>query len=115
MSSYQYTLFFGTSVTIIFIIVSVIRTKMNLKYAIVWILWGFVMLVLSTYPGIIDKVSYLLGISIPANTVFLIFIFLLYLMCFYLFIKVSNLTNEIKNLTYAVSVLKKKTEEKDEQ
>lgn len=112
--NYQTTLFLGTAITLVFIVLAVIRTKMNLKYAIVWILWGFVMLVLSSYPGIIDKLSYSIGISIPANTVFLIFIFLLYVMCFYLFIKISTLTSEIKNLIYSVSVLKKKIEEYDE-
>ena len=85
MISYQSTLFIGTLLTIIFIVVSVINTKMNIKYAVVWMLWGIVMLVLSMYPGIIDKVSILLGISVPVNTVFLIFIFLLYIISFYLF------------------------------
>lgn len=114
MISYQSTLFIGTLLTIIFIVVSVINTKMNIKYAVVWMLWGIVMLVLSMYPGIIDKVSILLGISVPVNTVFLIFIFLLYIISFYLFTKVSNLSNEIKNLTYQLAVLKKNIEEKDD-
>lgn len=114
MISYQSTLFVGTTFTIIFIIVSVMKTNMNIKYAVVWMLWGIVMLVLSVYPGIIDKVSILLGISVPVNTVFLIFIFLLYIMSFYLFTKVSNLSNEIKNLTYQISVLKKNIEDKND-
>lgn len=114
MSSYQITLFIGTVVTMLFIIVSVIKTKMNMKYAIVWVLWGIVMLILSVYPKIIDNISILLGIAVPVNTVFLIFIFLLYLMSFYLFSKVSNLSTEIKNLTYQLSVLKKNIEDKDD-
>lgn len=114
MNSYQTTLFIGTLLTILFIIVSVIKTRMNIKYAIVWMLWGIIMLVLSVYPVIIDEVSVILGIAVPVNTVFLIFIFLLYIMSFYLFTKVSNLSNEIKNLTYQIAVLKKNIEEKDD-
>ncbi len=114
MNSYQTTLFIGTLLTILFIIVSVIKTRMNIKYAIVWMLWGIIMLVLSVYPVIIDEVSVILGIAVPVNTVFLIFIFLLYIMSFYLFTKVSNLSNEIKNLTYQIAVLKKNIEEKND-
>ena len=114
MSNYQTTLFIGTTITILFIIFTVIKTRMNIRYAIVWILWGIVMLILSVYPTIIDKASELLGIAVPVNTVFLIFIFLLYLMSFYLFLKVSHLSNEIKNLTYQLAVVKKTIEDKHE-
>lgn len=114
MSSYQITLFIGTLITILFIVVSVVKTKMNIRYAIIWMLWGIIMLILSLYPGIIDKLSVVLGIAVTVNTVFLIFIFLLYAISFYLFGKVSELSNEIKNLTYQVSVLKKNIEDKND-
>lgn len=111
--NYQQTLLIGTILTIIFLISVIIKTKMDLKYGAIWILWGFVMLVLSLYPRLIDIGSRILGISLPVNTIFLVFIFLLYLISFYIFVMISKMRREIKSLTYRLAVLQKKVEEKE--
>ncbi|MEG0577619.1 MAG: DUF2304 domain-containing protein [Bacilli bacterium] len=98
-------------ITFIFILVTVKKTRMNIRYAIVWIAWGIIIIILSIFPQIIDKLSVILSISIPTNTLFLIFIFLLYILSFYLFIKVSQLSEEIKTLTYSISALQKEIHE----
>lgn len=110
----QTALLFGSLATLIFILITVRKTKMNIRYAIVWIAWGIIILFLSVFPGAIEHLSTLLSISLPTNTVFLIFIFLLYILSFYLFVKVSQLSEEIKDLTYAISVLKKDKKNKKE-
>lgn len=110
-SDLQISLFFAGIVTLIFIFITIKKTKMNIRYAIVWITWGIVVLILSIFPQLIVFLSILLGIALPVNTIFLIFMFLLYVMSFYLFIKVSQMSDEIKTLTYATAMLKKELEE----
>lgn len=110
-SDLQTSLFFAGIVTLIFIFITIKKTKMNIRYAIVWITWGIVVLILSIFPQLIVFLSILLGIALPVNTIFLIFMFLLYVMSFYLFIKVSQMSDEIKTLTYATAMLKKELEE----
>lgn len=110
-SELQMSLLLAGIVTLIFIFITIKKTKMNIRYAIVWITWGIVVLILSIFPQIIDYLSILLGIALPVNTIFLIFMFLLYVMSFYLFIKVSQMSDEIKTLTYTTAMLKKECEE----
>ncbi|MEF9892026.1 MAG: DUF2304 domain-containing protein [Anaerorhabdus sp.] len=109
--SLQFSLLFACIITLIFIFYTIKKTRMNIRYAIVWISWGLVVLILSIFPKIIDYLSYILKISLPVNTIFLIFMFLLYVMSFYLFVKVSQLSVEIKTLTYTTAVLKKELTE----
>lgn len=103
----QLSLLIGSILTFVFLLVIMKKVNMNVKYSIVWIIWGCIILLLSLFPSLIDKLSVLLGIALPTNTLFLIFIFLLYLMSFYLFIKVSELSDKIKQLTYEIAVTKK--------
>ncbi|MEA4821268.1 MAG: DUF2304 domain-containing protein [Erysipelotrichales bacterium] len=107
----QFTLLLGSFLTFIFIIFIMKKVNMNVRYTIVWIIWGVIILLLSIFPTAIDKLSILLGIALPTNTLFLIFIFLVYLMCFYLFIKVSEMNEKIKQLTYEVAITKKELDD----
>lgn len=110
----QTSLLFGTICTLAFIFITIKKTNMNIRYSIAWISWGVIVLIFSLFPSLIDVISSLLSISVPTNTVFLVFMFLLYIMSFYLFIKVSKLTDEIKTLTYSIAKLKQQVEQNDE-
>ena len=96
--------------SLIFVLCSAVKNKLNIHYAMIWILWGMMMVVISIFPEIIFIVTQLIGIEVPVNTVFLIMIFLLYCLSFYLFIKISKHNEEIINLNYEIAVLKKEVE-----
>lgn len=104
----QTSLIIGALATLFFVIYVSKKTRMNIRYAIVWIFWCFIILLLSVFPKLIDFIAETLSISTPTNAVFLIFIFLGYLMSFYLFIKVSQLNDRIKILTYECAELRRK-------
>lgn len=80
---------------------------MNIKYSIVWTLWSLGIILISIFPQIVYYISNVLGIAVAVNTLFLIMIFLLYLLSFYLFLKISLLNEQIKNMAYEISLLKK--------
>ncbi|MEA4821218.1 MAG: DUF2304 domain-containing protein [Erysipelotrichales bacterium] len=108
--SLQTSLIIGSLTTLIFVVVVAKKTRMNIRYAIVWILWCFIIVILSLFPSLIDFTARVLSISTPTNAIFLIFIFLVYLISFYLFIKVSHLNENIKLLTYECAELRRKIE-----
>ncbi len=110
--SLQLSLIIGSILSFIFIFVMMIRFRMDVRYSVIWILWGLAILLIAFFPSLVDIISHIIGISVPTNTVFLIFIFLLYILSFYLFIRISVLNNEIKSLTYAISIVKKELDEK---
>lgn len=110
------TLIICILITFYFIVKNIIKQKMNIHYAVVWILWLLFVLLLTLFPTLIDRASILLSISVPVNTVFLVFIFLIYCLVFYLNLKISQQKEEIKKITYELAVVKQqldKLEKKD--
>ncbi|MEG0034897.1 MAG: DUF2304 domain-containing protein [Bacilli bacterium] len=107
----QIALLIVSILTVIFVTLCVVKYKMNVKYGVVWIIWGTILLTLSIFPSILEIISQFLGIQTVSNTVFLTAIFLMYLLSFYLFMKISKQNDEIKNLTYEVAKLSKLIDE----
>ena len=96
---------------LIFIIVTVIHKRLNIRYSIVWILWALMSLLMAIFPEIFYGLSDLLGIQMPVNTVFLIMTALLYALTFYVYITMTKQTDQIVKLTYEVAYIKKQLEE----
>ena len=106
----QIGLFIVSFLTFIFVLTSVIKNKMNIHYAMAWIIWGIGTVLISIFPEIIYFVTDILGIQMPVNAVFLIMIFLLYCMLFYAYLKLSKHNDNIVDLNYEIAILKKRIE-----
>lgn len=110
-SSLRIGLLIASAIALLFVIISVKKKKLNIKYSIVWILWAILSLLMSIFPKTFYMFSELIGIELPVNAVFLIMIGLLYALTFYAYMMVSKHNDEIIQLTYEVASLKKKIEE----
>ena len=95
----------------LYILHDVRKNKMNIKYAMVWILWSLSIIVISIFPQIVSWLSVLLCIQLPSNTVFLIFIFLLYCLSYYIYLMLSKHNEDIMNLNYQIAALKKRIDD----
>ena len=104
-SKLQLSLLIVSVLSLIYVIYTVIKNKMNIHYAVVWIIWSICMIVISIFPGIVSAIGKLIGIATPVNAVYLLLIFLLYCMTFYLFLKISKHNEEIIKLNYEISNL----------
>ena len=111
----QFGLFAVSFATLIYVLFSVVKNKMNIHYAMIWIIWGIGTVIISIFPRIIYFLSDLIGIQTPVNTVFLVMIFLLYCLSFYVYLKLSRHNSDIINLNYEIAVLEKKIEELEKQ
>lgn len=107
-------LLIASLIALSFVIYFVVKKKLNIKYSIVWILWGLLALLMSIFPQTFYEFSKLVGIELPVNAVFLIMIGLLYGLTFYVYVTISKHNEEIIKLTYEVAKLKKIIEEKNE-
>lgn len=94
-----------------FIVVCIVKNKLNIKYSIVWLLWAILTIVMSIFPETFYGVADLLGIELPVNAVFLIMNALLYGLTFFIYLTISKHNEEIIQLTYEIADLKKKVEE----
>ena len=107
----QVCLLVGSIFVLYIVVKSVLKNKINIHYAIVWIVWGIGMVLISMFPGIIYRISDFIGIQIPVNAAFLMMIFFLYCLTFYVYFVISKHSEEIIALDYEVAMLKKKIEE----
>ena len=99
-------LFIG-SVTVFTIISQCIRKKqIQLKDGIFWILFSFLLILISFFPVLAVWASRILGIQSPSNCVFLILIFLLGCHQFFLTIRISQLEMKNRQLVQRVAIQK---------
>ena len=104
-------LFIG-SVTVFTIISQCIRKKqIQLKDRIFWILFSFLLILISFFPVLAVWASRILGIQSPSNCVFLILIFLLGCHQFFLTIRISQLEMKINRLIQSVAIYRTREDE----
>lgn len=114
MSVYlQFALILISVLTFLFVLYCSIVHRMNIRYAVLWTLWSISVIILSVFPDIIDLFTSILNIASPVNTLFLIMMFLLYLISFYIFLKISLLNEQVKNISYELALLKKRFDDKE--
>ncbi len=97
------------SIFLLVLIVFLIRKKkIREEYAILWIGIFVMFLVLSTFRGLIDKFSSLLGIEYQPAALFLILFACLFLLVFHFSIVISDMKKKMNALAMTVSLLEEK-------
>lgn len=89
------------------------KRRLDLKYTLLWLLCGAVMLVMGIFPKSLDYLSAMLGVYSPTNALFAIISLFLILLCLSLTIIVSRLNDAVKRLTQRVALLEKKIREEE--
>lgn len=107
---------------IILIVVSILSTwyilkkirqsKLQIEYAIFWIIFSGVLVIISLFPWLVSMFTRLLGMQLPVNFVFMVFIFILLVKLFMMTIELSTLENKVKDLTQELALAEK--ERRDE-
>lgn len=109
----QIILIIVSTIFSLFVIKVTSKKKMNFNYTMIWIIFSIIILILALFPNIISSFSNLIGIEIPVNALFLVFIFVLILINLFLSIEVSKLNDKIILLTQEVALLKKEKGDKN--
>lgn len=90
------------------------RKSLNLKYTLLWLLSGFIMLCLAGFPGILNVFSDLVGVYEPTNALFAIIFFCIIIILMSLTAIVSKLNEKCKRLIQAFALLEKRLREIEE-
>ena len=80
------------------------KSQMQVDDTVFWILCSAALMVLSVFPKVAIRCAAKLGVVSPANFVFLVMIFLLFVRCFLLSVKLSNLSERFKSLVEELAV-----------
>ena len=95
--------------TCIFISRKLKNAQVDTHDTIFWLMFSFVLILVSIFPGIADWLSMRLGIYSTVNMVFLIIIFALLLRIFLLTIKISQMENRIRILVEELAIREKES------
>jgi hypothetical protein len=101
----------GIIVYFIFIILFLRKKALNLKYTILWILSGIIMLIVVIWPGVVQFFSNIFGIKTLSNTVFALALFFLIIIVMSLSSIVSKLNDKLKRLTQYIALLEERVRE----
>jgi hypothetical protein len=100
---------------LIFIVELVRRRKLREEYSWLWVLTGFVILVLASWHDLLLFVTRMIGAVLPTSTIFFFGLVFLFLIAVQFSMKISRLTDQIKNLAQEIALLKKRIEKVKEQ
>ncbi|MEG0034930.1 MAG: DUF2304 domain-containing protein [Bacilli bacterium] len=96
-------------VVVLILIILVLNTLKNknimTKYALLWIISSFVMLIAVIFPNIFESISKILGFETTSNMIFLFGFFILLCISFSLTLIISKQKKEMVNLIQQVSIL----------
>ena len=107
---FQGLLIFGAILMTYYILKRIRQSKLQIEYAIFWIVFSGILLVFSIFPFLVALLTRMIGMELPVNFIFLFFILILILKAFFQTIETSALENKVKNLTQRLAI-----EEKDRQ
>ena len=102
---FRLMLFLMSLLSIVFFLSRIRKAKMRVDDSLFWIIFAFLGIILSIFPGILNWLAGLFGIISPVNFLFLVLLFILIIRNFSLTVKVSQLQMKLNRLgqDYAMS------------
>lgn len=90
------------------------RKTLNLKYTLLWLASGSVMLILALFPRLLQSFASLVGIYDPMNALFSLIIFCILIILMSLTAIVSKLNRKTKTLIQALALLEKRVRDSED-
>jgi hypothetical protein len=87
------------------------RKKLREEFSWLWLLTGVGVIVLSFWDTLLIKLANFMGIIAPVSTIFFFALVFVFSIVLHFSIKISSLTNQIKNLTQEIVLLKSSLKE----
>lgn len=87
------------------------KKSLSLKYTILWLFAGLLMLVLAIWPGILGWLAGVVGIELPVNALFAIMFFCVIIILVSMTSIVSKLNRNVTELVQQQAILEKRVRE----
>lgn len=98
---------------IFFIILDLVkRRKLREEYSWLWLLTGAILIIFTLWYELLIKITNLIGAVLPTSTLFFFGLVFLMMVCLQFSVRISKLTNQVKNLVQELTILKSEKEEK---
>lgn len=99
---------------LVLIILLIRKKKIREEYALLWIVIFVIFLILSTFRGLIDKISSLMGIQYQPASLFLILIGCTFLLLFHFSLVISDMKKKLNTLASTLAILEESLSRKKE-
>lgn len=97
----------GFALVILLVIFRLLLTRrLREKYALLWLVIGLAMLVLTAFPSLLDGLADILGVEIPANLLFILALALLITVALHQSWELSTAEDEIRRVAEEVAILR---------
>lgn len=93
--------------SLIYVVWKIRNAKMQIEYALFWIIFALLMIIISVFPYTVYWLTSKLGIMSPANFVYLFIIIVLLIKTFMMTIELSKLENKVKDLVQQIAINEK--------
>ena len=98
--------------TTVFMIKKIRNSKLQIEHAIFWLMFAFLLIVISLFPQLTIWAAKLLGIYSSTNFIFLLIFVLLILKVFLMTIELSTLEYRVKELAQKLAISEKIEQDK---
>lgn len=90
------------------------KKTLNLKYTLLWLFSGFIMLLLALFPDFLGFFAHMIGVEVPTNALFAVMFFCVIIILMSLTAIVSKLNERVKRLTQSLALLEKRVREEED-
>lgn len=101
----------ATLALFILIIFLIKNKKLKEEYSVLWITTGLVLILIVLWYDILEYFTKLIGAVLPTTTLFIFAIIFLMAISLHFAVRVSSLTEQLKNLAQEISILKSQRNE----
>jgi len=91
------------------------RKNLNLKYTLLWLFSGVIMLMLAVFPQILNWLAALAGVYTPTNALFAFMFFCVIIILMSLTAIVSKLNEKCKKLVQSLALMEKRVRDLEEE
>ena len=110
-TTFQYILIAAMTLNLVFTIYQIRKMELKVKYSLLWIFDGVVMLILAIFPGLILKLSHLIGVSNDVHTLFFLLVLFIYIILFSYSVILSRNSSRTTRLAQEIAILRNDIEQ----
>lgn len=89
--------------------------KLREEYSWIWLLTGAGLVALTFWYNLLVEITHIIGAVAPTSTLFFFGLIFLMLVCVQFSIRISKLTNQVKELVQELTILRSRTGEREKE
>jgi hypothetical protein len=101
----------ASGILLVIVLELVRRRRLMERYALLWLLSGIVLLILSTFRGLLEDAARIIGVEYPPSALFFIAFAFVLLLLLHFSVAVSRLADQSKVLAQRLAILEKRVRE----